>query len=407
MKNRARREFIKKSILGIAGASMVPSLGITKSTDVKTIRQGQLRYRTLGKTGLQVPMLSVGTGNINNPNLVKLAYNEGLRLFFSATYYGEGNNEKMLGEAVRGFPRADLLIGTAAVPKGVDHRNGLYTNDSTYEAQIKTAEKSLQSFGLDYVDILLLPYAAKRESVFFEPLLKAMEDLKKQGKARFIGIATHSSSAEALRAAADTGVYDVAMAAYNFRVDNKQEMDDAIAYAAGKGLGIIAMKTQAGGYWDRERKQPINGGAALKWVLQNERLSTVVSGMTTVEQLQQNLAMLKDLKLTDQEKKDLKLIGDAGSPGLYCQQCSKCLSQCPYNIDIPSVMRSYMYAYGYHETRHARYLLDRIDLPDKPCNECSHCQVTCTNHFDIRSKVMDIARLRDIPMEFLQGYTGL
>jgi predicted aldo/keto reductase-like oxidoreductase len=88
---------------------------------------------------------------------------------------------------------------------------------------------------------------------------------KEQGKTKYLGIATHSYEPEAIRAAADTGVFDVVMTAYNFKKSNRTEIEDAINYAAGKGMGIIAMKTMAGAYWDKERTRPINTRAALKF----------------------------------------------------------------------------------------------------------------------------------------------
>ena len=57
---------------------------------------------------------------------------------------------------------------------------------------MKTAEDSLKRFGLDYVDILLLPFSDKKEYVVFDPFVEAMSELKKQGKIRFAGIASHS-----------------------------------------------------------------------------------------------------------------------------------------------------------------------------------------------------------------------
>jgi len=403
MKNQARRDFLKKSLISMAGASMLPSAVSSASSRPEKPSENKLVFRTLGKTGSKVPIISMGTGNVNNPNLVKTACNSGIRLFFTATYYGEGNNEKMLGDALRDLPRDSFLVGTAVIPKGIDHKAGLYTKESTYEALMQTAGESLKRFGMEYVDIMLLPFAAKRESVFFEPLLRAMEDLKKQGKTRFVGIASHSFSDQALRAAADTKVYDVAMVAYNFKSAGDTSIQDAIAYAAHEGIGIMAMKTQAGGFWDKERQQPINHTAALKWVLQNENISTIVSGMTKFEELQHNLTlMMNDLKPTDQELKDLKLSSLNAQPGLYCNQCHQCISQCPKGLDIPSLMRSYMYAYGYRDLLHAHDTLLSSRLPESVCADCTTCQVHCPAGFNVRARITDIARLRDVPSDFLQ-----
>lgn len=404
MKKDSRRDFLKKSLIGFSGAALLPgTINKTYAGSVARHSGSDLPTRILGKTGLSVPVISMGVEGASAAGFIKAAYEAGIRVFFSATYYGEGNNERMLGDAVKDLPRDTLIIGSAVIPKGVDHRGGIFTGESTYEDQMKTAEDSLRRFGMDYLDFMLLPYAGKRESVFFEPLLRAMEDLKKQGKTRFAGIATHSFQDEAIIAATDTKVYDVVMPAYNFRNDNLQKMNDAISYAAKAGVGIIGMKAQAGGYWDSERTQPINSDAALKWVLQNENITSVVSGMTNFNELQKNIALIKgDLDLTDEEKKDLKLAVNEISPGLYCRQCRQCAVQCSQKLDIPTIMRSYMYAYGYRNLEHARHTLDEAGLSSLDCTDCEACSVKCSAGFDVRQKILDIARLNDVPKDFLR-----
>jgi predicted aldo/keto reductase-like oxidoreductase len=289
------------------------------------------------------------------------------------------------------------------MPKGTDHQNGIFTDASAGTTFKSDIEGSMKRLGVDYLDILFLPFAAKRESVFFEPLLRVMEDFKKSGKARFIGIATHSFVDEALRAAADTKIYDVAMAAYNFRMSPAQPVQDAVAYGASAGMGIIAMKTMAGAYWDEKRTEPINSHAALKWILQNEHISTLMSGMTTFEELQGNLAMMEDLKLSEEELKDLRLASARPTDGLYCLQCRSCDGQCVRNLDIPTIMRSYMYAHGYRNLEHAQDTLIQADLPDQACENCGTCPVTCKAGFDIQGKIRNIARLKEVPREFLRA----
>ena len=253
------------------------------------------------------------------------------------------------------------------------------------------------------VDVFRLGFAARRESVFFEPLIKALEKFKAQGKTRYLGIGTHSFEPEAIRAAADVGIYDVVMTAYNFRKNNIQEINEAIEYAAGKGLGIIAMKTMAGAYWDRERTQPINTKAALKWVLQNKNIHTTVPDCSSFDQLYQDLDLMKDFELTDEKKRDLKRPSEGMSAGIYCQQCGRCIPQCPKGLDIPTIMRSYMYAYGHKNLAHAQQTLKSAKVPDAPCSGCSTCQVDCIMGFDIRNKVSDITRLRDVPEDLIRS----
>jgi predicted aldo/keto reductase-like oxidoreductase len=401
MKNNNRREFLKKSIIGISGAALIPGTikGYPSSASLNAAPP-ELPVRVLGKTGIKTPLISMGTADATDPNFVKAAYEAGIKIFFSATYYGEGSNEKLVGDGLKGLPRDSFVIGTAVPSDVLDNRTGTFTKAFYVAAYINKAEGSLKRFGLDYVDFFLFPFAGKRETVLNEGVLKAMEQLKKQGKTRFVGIASHSDTEEALKAAAEAGVYDVAMIGYNFKTKNIDSMNAAIANAAKAGMGIVAMKTTAGAFRDKNGPA-LNTNAAFKWILQNENIASIVSGMSSLEQLQKNITMIKDLKMTDQELKDLNLAAVDSETGLYCQQCKQCIPQCPYNLDIPTIMRSYMYAYGYKNTSQAYHNLANADLPAKPCENCGTCNVKCLARFDVKQKIMDIARLKDVPKEFL------
>ncbi|MHB8055771.1 MAG: aldo/keto reductase [Candidatus Aminicenantales bacterium] len=404
MKENQRREFLKKSLAGICGAAVIP--GTWKASFGESRATGQipsLPGRILGKTGITTPLISMGTGEASSANLIRMGYDAGIKLFFSATYYGQGNNERLVGEALKDLPRDTFIVGTAATPEGYNAREGTPPQNLTAESYMKTAEDSMKRFGLDHVDILLLPFADKKELVLFDPILKAMTELKKQGKIRFTGIALHNPGGEGLRAAADAGIYDMAMPAYNFKTKDLDAANGALAYAVKAGMGIVAMKTTAGAARDKNRTQPMNIPAILKWVLQNENISSIVSGMSSVEELQKNLEMIKDLKPTDQERKDLALTDLKSEAGLYCQQCRTCILQCPKNLDIPTLMRSYMYAYGYRNVSQARHTLDTVDVSRNSCDKCDVCRVTCVSGFDIKDRVQDIVRLKDVPFDFIRG----
>jgi uncharacterized protein len=399
MENNDRREFLKKSIIGISGAALLPAnlnFGTSKADPPV------LPARILGKTGIKTPLISMGTSGATESGFIRAGYEAGIRLFFSATYYGEGNNEKLVGEGLKGLPRDSFVVGTAVPPEGLDPRTGKFTTQFDPQAYIRKAEESLKRFGLDHVDFFLFPYAGKREMVMNDGVLKALEQLKKQGKTRFVGIASHSDTEEALKAAVDSGIYDLAMIGYNYKTAGKESMNAAISIASKAGVGVVAMKTTAGAARQKSGP-PLNTDAALKWVLQNENISSIVSGMTSLEELQKNLAMIRNLKLTDQEMKDLNLANLDSEPSLYCQQCRMCIPQCPHNLDIPTIMRSYMYAYGYGNTSQAWHTLAKVDFSGKPCERCETCNITCTSGFDIRNKILDISRLKDIPRDFIKA----
>ena len=399
-----RRKFLKSSLLTVTGAGLISrSLPQSLANQESVEEEKKFLYRTLGKTGIKVPVVSMGTGNTNNPNLVASALDKGVKLLGTSEGYQNGNNEKMVGGVLKERPRDSFMIMTSSGDVNwLDTQTGMFSESFDHDTYMQSVDGSLKRLEVDYVDIFIMAFAATRESVFQKASIKAMETVKKNGKAKYLGIATHRLEHEAIRAAVDVGIYDIIMTAYNFRRQNREELEDAIQYAAEAGLGIIAMKTMAGAYWDKEKTKPINGVAALKWVLQNENIHTTVPDCTNYDQLDQDLAIMANPELTEKEKQDLEPPSEEVSSGLYCQQCNKCIPQCPEHIDIPTIMRSFMYAYGYGNLHFARKTLCSTGLQSIPCNDCKNCEVNCQMGFDVRSRILDITRLQHIPEDFIQ-----
>ena len=402
-----RRKFLKNSLLTVTGAGLISRSHSQSLSGQESLQDDtKLLYRTLGKTGIKLPIISMGTGNTDNPNLVRSALDKGVKLFATSEAYQNGNNESMVGSVLKDTPRDSFIIMTSSGDMNwIDTKTGVYKDSFDPKTFLQRVDESLKRLEVDYVDIFIQPFAATRESVFHKPVREAMETVKKSGKAKYLGIATHRLEHEAIRAAVDIGIHDIIMTAYNFRrnsLQKREELEDAIQYAAESGLGIIAMKTMAGVYWDKERTKPINATAALKWALQNKNVHTTVPDCSTYDQLDQDMAIMANMELTEEEKQDLKPPSENLSSGLYCQQCNKCITQCPEAMDIPTIMRSYMYAYGYKNLEFARKTLSSTDLHSIPCNDCSNCSVSCQMGFDVRSKILDIARLRDIPEDFIR-----
>ncbi len=402
--NNGRRGFIKKGLGGLAGAAVLPSIlkgEFPNPDEPGKKKKGKIVSRTLGRTGFKLPIVSMGVMNADNPKLVAAALEAGIVHLDTAHVYQRGRNEEMIGKVVKDVPRDSFVLGTKVPGDHADRKTGLFTEKTTAKSFIEKFEISLKRLGLEYVDILYLHSVVKREAVLFEPLLTAMQKLKKEGKTRFIGVSTHRNEPEVLRAAVESKVHDVVLTAYNFNQPHLEEMHKAMDYAAKAGLGIVAMKTQAGVFWDRERLQPINMKAALKWALQNKNIHTAIPGFNTFDQLDLDLSVMEDLELTPEERADLRLDKKACLPGLYCTQCGTCLPLCRGGLDIPVLMRSYMYAYGYRNLSQAADTLRTVDLPDQPCGSCGACSVKCAVGFDVKDKVTDIARLRRVPEEFL------
>ena len=394
-----RRSFISKGLAGITSAIALPHLGCSKKTEEGKRRK--LVYRTLGKTGIKLPIVSMGTMDAISEALVRTALDAGIRHIATAQYYANGRAEEFVGKVIKNYKREDILVATGVIPQPIDYSSGVFSKDTNIAKFEKDFEGSLKRMDVDYVDFFYLPFCGKKESVMFEPLMKSMEKIKKAGKARFLGAASHSFVPEAVRAAADSGFYDVVSLAYNFQVKDIEERKEAVAYAAKKGMGIVAMKTITGESWMAGKQEAAhNPKAALKWVLQNENIHTTVPGISTFDQLETDLSIMEDLTLTPEEKKYLELARSNHKDSLFCQGCGTCLTQCPIAPDIPTLMRSYMYAYGYRDLPAAVRTIESVKDNPIACADCTSCNVKCTMGFDIKERALDIIRLRDFPSEF-------
>jgi len=403
-----RRKFLKSSVLGasgvIAGAAAMPAIsaaaqpGSATDADDKA-KKPNFIYRELGNTGIKLPILSMGVMRADNPSLVRAALDKGIVHLDTAHGYQEGRNEEMLGELLVDYPRDSYVIATKIYVAGKDRKTGLYGEEATEEDVLGKFDISMKRLGLDYVDILYHHAVSTREATLHEPVLKAMKKLKKEGRVRHLGISTHRNEPEVIAAAIESGIYEIILTSYNFKQEHLGEVEESIKKAADAGLGIIAMKTMAGGFLDKKRKQPVNAKAALKWALKNPYIHTSIPGLTNFEQLEENLSIFEDMELTEDEKNDLVIARN--HQGMYCTGCNDCIDQCREGYNIPDIMRAYMYAYGYHETIKARELIKEQDLPGEVCSSCSACTIKCTKGFSIAEKVVDVHRLSNVPADFL------
>ena len=172
---------------------------------------------------------------------------------------------------------------------------------------ISSLETSLQLARTDYFDIVMCPHGATGpEDVQNPEIYETFAQLKRDGKVRALGVSSHNDPAGVLRAAADTGHYDVVMMAYN--IINGGYVEESIRYAAGKGLGIIGMKVamavanhhkdlQPVPEWRLQKIQRIVPGnlkipqKAYLWALQNPNLSMVVSNLWDDAHVKENLSL--------------------------------------------------------------------------------------------------------------------
>ena len=388
-----RKDFIKKSFAGAAGIAFVGSARASLHHPEASLQQAERKviYRTLGKTGLKLPIISMGVMNSDNPALIAAALDNGIIHLDTAHGYMRGRNEEIIGGVIKDRPRDSFVIATKIPDSKMD------TAKETEKVFLDRFHLSLKRLGLDHVEILYLHNVKSRTDTLHEPFLNALQKIRQSGKARFVGVSTHSNQPEVIQAAIDSKVYDVVLVRYSFMEDNLEELKQAIAKGGQAGLGIIAMKTLAGG--SRRGAAVPNAKAALKWVLQDTNVTTTIPGFTAFDQMQTDLSVMEDLALTKQEQEDLNL--QSSIPGLYCQGCDTCAGQCPKGLPIPDLMRAYMYTYGHRNLGAAQDLVLSLDVPSNPCRDCQDCPVKCARGFDVADRISDVIRLKDVPSSFI------
>ena len=357
---------MSSALLGMATAYVWradPSLAKTEKTP-------NLEYRTLGRTGLKVTVVSMGVMNCSDPAVLHRAFDLGINFYDTADCYMRGRNEEMVGKVFKG-KREKVFIQTKV---------------HAYEEKKMRAsvERSLRRLQTDYLDVLLWHGLHSPEEVSDPKLFEFMEKMKKEGKVRFTGFSAHSNMASVLEEAAKLNFHDVALVSYNFT--HSKKLKEAVALAAKSGIGIVAMKTQAGGY----KKERMGGlsphQAALKYILRDQNVSMAVPGVTTIEQIEECAAVMG----APLSMNDLKELREYHSflQGRICTMCGGCTGGCPYGVPHHDLLRLVMYRDGYENDSLVRESLQMITEHDfQPCSECPSCSVICRRGLDMKAQI--------------------
>ncbi len=387
-----RRNFLRLSATVGAGALVVPSA--TASTLLKNNEPGseKIPMRTLGRTGIKLPILSMGVMRADNPNVLRAAYNNGIFHFDTAHGYQNGRNEEMVGTFFQGKPRETYFIATKISSK--------YPLNDDFEQHLNDRlDISLKRLKMDYVDIFYAHAYSNVEEVNNERIKAALLKIKEEGKTRFLGFSTHAHKPEQIDAAIEAGIYDVILLSYNFKLKNLKETEEAIDRAVKAGIGIVVMKTMTGGVEDAEGKKKIDAQACLKWAWKNKNITTAIPGFTNYDELDECLAAAHNPQFTASEQE--YLAGLCDKEMLFCQQCGVCKTQCEKGLPIPDIMRAYMYAYGYKYSQLSKETLAELSLPQDACADCNNCKVCCPSGFKVSEKIAAITPVMNIPTEFL------
>lgn len=421
--NVSRRDFIRKSALGLLGGGIVSRSGSPHMEPGAESESPRIKeYRTLGRTGFKVSDL--GTGDFDDVGPFKALLDGGVNYIDTSEDYGQ--HGRKIGEAIQDRDRSSLFISSKLRADSSIRRIG--KEGITKEGFIKRALQVMEALQTDYLDCLMLSSPETIEMLKCEGYHEATKQLKKEGKIRFAGVSHHGSqwvveepkeSMETiLLAAAEDGRFDVMLLAYNFLKEDRSE--HVLEVCAQKKIGTALMKTNPVRSYNwlkdwLERTRTSRGKelteddrrnlarfekkvknsqefinrynlksdrevreAALKFCLGNPFVNTVCLTVLNYEQVRDFLK-LSGSRL---EPRDASLLeaykNDCGS--LYCRHaCGLCEPACPHRVPVNTIMRydHYFVAQGREKHAMAEYAALTSAKADN-CQTCSgHCESAC------------------------------
>ena len=374
-----RREFLKVGLVGttsaILGGDVLAEAAVHYAENAPFVFP-QPFYRTLGRTGLKISVVSFGAMLTPEPEVLKIAFDNGVNYVDTARKYMDGRNEEIVAKALKGR-RDKVYVATKTLP-----------GSRSKEDIIRDVETSLRTLETDHIDVIQLHNLEGKERIFVPETREALAALKKQGKVRFCGVTTHKNETEVLNALVDDKdrFFDTCLVKYNF--ESPKEVGEAIARAAKAGVGIIAMKTQAGGYKTEALGKISPHQAALKWAIQNPNVTMAIPGMKDMAQFRENIAVM-GMTFQYADERILRKYR-AAIAGFYCDLCGTCEGTCPKGVEISAINRSLMYAEGGYQDRGLALSTYR-ELPAHAsadaCLECPVCTAQCAKGLNIAAKM--------------------
>jgi len=354
-------------------------IGLMGVGSIEAAPAGEMPKRTLGKTGLKPTVLGFGCMTTSDPSVIEQAADAGINWFDTARGYQNGNNERMVGAALKS--RRDKLHITSKT-------QGKSKADAF--AHLDTTLKELQT---DHIDVWYL-HSRSTPAACPDELFDAQDEAVKAGKVRFKGVSFHGGHKEMIPFLIEKKRTDVILLSYNFTM--AETIDPLIEQAAAAGIGTVAMKVMAGGFRSNKPGSPMHEklskegtmAAALKWAVKKPFIHTSIPGIMDLDQLDENFKAVVAGYKKDVDDRLLAAQLDLIKP-LYCRMCGACSGKCPQGLPVSDMIRYVSYAEGYGEFAMAR---DHFKLlPDETqqvrCGDCAQCAIQCPNGVRVSERV--------------------
>jgi predicted aldo/keto reductase-like oxidoreductase len=378
-----------------------------------------MQYRTFGKLdwkpsalgfgAMRLPVVDDDPGKIDEleaTRMVRYAIDHGVNYVDTAYAYHSGTSETFLGRALQDGYRQRVKLATKLPSWIVKASNDFdrYLNVQLERLQTETIDFYLLH-GLDEGD-----WHNLRDLNVFDWAEKAMAD----GRFHYLGFSFHDRY-EVFQEIVDA--YDqwiFCQIQYNYMDEERQAGTRGLKYAADKGLAVVVMEPIRGGQLARNPPQPIvelwdtaarkrtPADWALQWVWDHPEVSVVLSGMSTMEQVEQNVASANQSGPGTLTTDELTLIARVRDKyrelcPIPCTQCRYCMP-CPSGVNIPRVLEIYNEAIMYNDYDMARngYNLwfNKEERADS-CTQCAQCEELCPQEIEIVEWLAQIHQLLD------------
>jgi aryl-alcohol dehydrogenase-like predicted oxidoreductase len=380
-----RREFLR---LGAATSGLAVACGRRAGETRPTGEAAEMRYRTLGATGLRVSEIAFGAHGVDNPPLMEAAWEAGINTFCTSGHYLDGLEEEALGKAIRAasVDRDQLVVLTGnRVRPGITKRSVLADIDA-----------SLRRLGTDRIEIYYVSDVRSPAELRVDAFHEAIEEARQAGKVGHLGLSGHSGGMQdVLNTAIDDGRFEVFFIKFDFV--SYPDQDEILYRAAQQGIGNIVFKTNAGNR-RREIKDLESGGlsypqATVRWALTQPVVASVAITLTSFAQIRE-MAAAVGRRPTRSEAAMLRHYADE-MRDRYCRFCADCESSCPHGVAIADINRYWMYFAHYDRRREARqhYAALPWRRSAAACEECAApCNSACPFHRPVRAELVEAHR---------------
>ncbi len=344
-------------------------------------------------------------GNIDESKSLEMlnyAYQHGVNYFDTAWPYHNEQSELLVGKWLQQVKRKKVLLAT---------KMPCWLIKEKEDFQIYL-DKQLEKLQTDYIDYYLLHALNKRSWPAMHKLkvLDFMEKAKADGKIRHIGFSFHDSYS-VFKKITFSYEWDFCQIMLNYLDTHYQAGRNGYNLAVARGMGVIAMEPLRGGklvnsippevshIWSLEKDGQSPLERALRWVWNLEGCQVLLSGMSSLDQLKENLKFSDLCKPHTLSDKQLKRYQQARREyikriPILCSECRYCLP-CPASVAIPFVIGTYNEAIMFNDRdRHKReyeLFIPEANRADK-CTNCGACLAKCPQHIDIPNQMK---RIRD------------